>query len=183
MGENQAYPLWLYPRIHVHPRDPTGSLRTSSDWTIKQTTWSPIGDISVPMISHHQTPICQRPSPLGETQPPVLSLLSVWFIFGYISRSLSSPLFYPITHSPFTPVSSFHSRCVPHSFIHSLTHPLMSAYSFLSRTHMPLFFDDSFVHTTHFDSDLLTNRSHTLYSLCFSYLFLSGQMFPETGEQ
>ena len=107
MGENRAYPLWLYPRIHVHSRDPTGSLRTSSDWTIKQTTWSPIGDISVPTISH-QTPICQRPSPLGETQPPVLSLLSVWFIFGYVSRSLSFPLFHPITHSPFTPVSSFH---------------------------------------------------------------------------
>ena len=107
MGENQAYPLWLYPRIHVHSRDPTGSLRTSSDWTIKQTTWSPIGDISVPTISH-QTPICQRPSPLGETQPPVLSLLSVWFIFGYVSHSLSFPLFHPITHSPFTPVSSFH---------------------------------------------------------------------------
>ena len=36
MGENRAYPLWLYPRIHVHPRDPTGSLRTSSDWTISK---------------------------------------------------------------------------------------------------------------------------------------------------
>ena len=36
MGENQAYPLWLYPRIHVHPCDPTGSLRTSSDWTISK---------------------------------------------------------------------------------------------------------------------------------------------------
>ena len=36
MGENRAYPLWLYPRIHVHSRDPTGSLRTSSDWTISK---------------------------------------------------------------------------------------------------------------------------------------------------
>ena len=36
MGENRAYPLWLYPRIHVHPRDPTGSPRTSSDWTISK---------------------------------------------------------------------------------------------------------------------------------------------------
>ena len=36
MGENQAYPLWLYPRIHVQPRDPTGSRRTSSDWTISK---------------------------------------------------------------------------------------------------------------------------------------------------
>ena len=36
MGENRAYPLWLYPRIHVHPRDPTGSLRTSSDWAISK---------------------------------------------------------------------------------------------------------------------------------------------------
>ena len=132
----------------------------------KQTTWSPIGDISVPMISRHQTPICQRPSPLGDRQPPVLSLLSVWFIFGYVSRSLSFPLFHSITHSPYTPVSYFHQCCVPHSFIHSLTHPLTSAYSFLSRTHMPLFFADSFVHMTHFNSDLLINRSHTPYPLC-----------------
>ena len=36
MGENRAYPLWLYPRIHVHPHDPTGLLRTSSDWTISK---------------------------------------------------------------------------------------------------------------------------------------------------
>ena len=36
MGENRAYPLWLYPRIHVRPRDPTGSLWTSSDWTISK---------------------------------------------------------------------------------------------------------------------------------------------------
>ena len=36
MGENRAYPLWLYPRIYVHPRDPTGSLRTLSDWTISK---------------------------------------------------------------------------------------------------------------------------------------------------
>ena len=36
MGENRAYPLWLYPRIHVQPRDPSGSLRTSSDWTISK---------------------------------------------------------------------------------------------------------------------------------------------------
>ena len=36
MGENRAYPLWLYPRIHVHPRDPSGSPRTSSDWMISK---------------------------------------------------------------------------------------------------------------------------------------------------
>ena len=36
MGENWAHPLWLYPRIHVHPRDPIGSLRASSDWTISK---------------------------------------------------------------------------------------------------------------------------------------------------
>ena len=144
----------------------------------KQTTWSPIGDISVPTISHHPTPICQRPSPLGERQPPVLSQLSVWFIFGYVSRSLSPPLFYPITHSPFTPVSYFHLCCVPHSFIHSLTHSLTSAYSFLSRTHMPLFFADSFVHTTHFDSDSLTNRSHTPYPLCFLIISFLGRCSP-----
>ena len=130
------------------------------------------------MISHHQTPICQRPSPLGETQSPVLSLLSVWFIFGYVSHSLSFPLFHPITHSPFTPVSSFHLCCVLHSFIYSLTHLMTSAYSFLSRTHMPLFFADSFVHITHSNSDLLTNHSHTPYPLCFLIFSLLGRCSP-----
>ena len=144
----------------------------------KQTTWSPIGEILIPMMSHHQTPICQRPSPLGNTQPPVLSLLSVWFIFGYVSRPSLSPLFHPITHSPLTPVSYFHSGCVPHSFIHSLTHPLTSAYSFLSWTHMPLFFTDSFIHTTHFDSDLLTNRSHIPYPLYFLIISSLGRCSP-----
>ena len=117
MGENRAYPPWLYPRIHVHTRDPTGSLRMSSDWTIKQTTWSPIGDISVPMMSHHRTPICQRPSPLGDIQPPVLSLLSVWFIFGYVSRSLFSLCFVP-SHTALLPL--FHvfikAVCCTHLF-------------------------------------------------------------------
>ena len=144
----------------------------------KQTTWSPIGDISIPMLSHHQTPICQRPPPLGETQPPVLSLLSSWFIFGYVSRSLSPPLFHFITHSPFTPVSYFHLCCVPHSFIHSLTHPLTSAYSFLSRTHLPLFFTDSFFHTTHSDSDLFTNHFHVPYPLCFLIIPFCGRCSP-----
>ena len=88
------------------------------------------------------------------------------------------PLFHPITHSPFTPVSSFHLCCVPHSFIRSLTHPLTSAYSFLSRTHMPLSFADSFVHTTHFDSDLITNRSHVPYPLCFLIISFLGRCSP-----
>ena len=124
-------------------------------------------------------------APISTRRYITSGLISIeyWFIFGYVSRSLSPPLFNPITHSPLTPVSYFHLCCVPHSFIHSLTHPLTSAYSFLSRTHMPLFFDDSFIHTTHSDSDLLTNRSHIPYPLCFPYLFLSGQMFPNMGEQ
>ena len=67
---------------------------------------------------------------------------------------------------------------MPHSFIHSLTHPMMSAYSFLSRTHMPLSFADSFVHTTHYCSDLLTNRSHTPYPLCFLIFSFIGRRSP-----
>ena len=67
---------------------------------------------------------------------------------------------------------------MPHSFIHSLTHPLTSAYSFLSRTHMPLFIDDSFIHTTHSYSDLLTNRSHVPYPLCFLISSFSGRCSP-----
>ena len=149
----------------------------------KQTTWFSIGDIQEPMISHYQTPICQCPSPLSDDQTPVLSLLSVWFIFGYVSRSLSSSLFHSITHSFFTPVSPFHQCCVPHLFINILTHPLMSAYSFLSWPHLPLSSADLFVPMTHFDSDLLTNCSHTPYLPLFSYHFLFGQMFPIKGEQ
>ena len=130
------------------------------------------------MISHHQTPICQRPSPLGERQPPVLSLLSVWFIFGYVSRSLFSLCFTPSRTALLPLFHIFIKGCVPHSFIHSLTHPLTSAYSFLSRTHMPLFFADSFVHTTHFDSDLLTNRSHVPYPLCSLIFSFTGRCSP-----
>ena len=130
------------------------------------------------MISHHQTPICQRPSPFGNTQPPVLFLLSVWFIFGYVSRFLSFSLFHPITHSPLTPVSHFHLGCAPHSFIYYLTHSLTSAYSFLSWPHLPLFFADSFVHMTHFDSDLLTNRSHVPYPLCSLIISFMGRCSP-----
>ena len=144
----------------------------------KQTTWLPIGDISVPMISYHQTPICQRSSPLGDTQSPVLSLLSIG-LFLDISHVLCHPLcFIPSRTALLTPVSHFHLCCVPHSFIHYLTHPLTSAYSFLSQTHMPLFFADSFVHTTHFDSDLLTNRSHNPYPLCFLIFSFMGRCSP-----
>ena len=67
--------------------------------------------------------------------------------------------------------------CPTRSFIF-LTHPMTSAYSFLSRTHMPLFFADSFVHTTHFDSDLLTNRSHVPYPLCFLIFSFLGRCSP-----
>ena len=124
------------------------------------------------------TPICQRPSPLGETQPPVLSQLSIWFIFGYVSRSLSSPLFIPSRTALLPLFHIFIKSCVPHSFIYYLTHPLMSAYSFLSRTHMPLFLADSFVHITHFDSDLFINCSHVPYPLCFLISSFSGRCSP-----
>ena len=77
-----------------------------------------------------------------------------------------------ITHSPPYVVSFFHLGCVPHSLIHLLTHPLMSAYSFLSWTHLPLFSADSFIYITHSDSDLLTNHSHAPYLPLFSYHFL-----------
>ena len=43
---------------------------------------------------------------------------------------------------------------------------------------MPLFFADSFVLTTHFDSDLLTNRSHTPYPLCFLIFSFTGRCSP-----
>ena len=88
------------------------------------------------------------------------------------------PLFHPITCSSFIPVSYFHQGCVPHSFIHSLTHPLTSAYSFLSQTHLPLFFADSFIHTTHFGSDLFINRSHVPYRLCFLIISSTGRCSP-----
>ena len=134
----------------------------------------PIGDILAPMMSYHQTPICQRPSPLGDRQPPVLSLLSVWFIFGYIPRSLSSLCFIP-SRTALYPCFTFR-LCAP--LIHFLTHSMTSAYSFLSRTHMPLFFADSFVHITHFRSDLFTNHSHVPYPLCSLVISFLGRRSP-----
>src|ERR1700753_2924888 len=81
-----------------------------------------------------------------------------FFVIPFVSSHHAQP-FLPLFHI-------FIKGCVPHLFIHYLTHPLTSAYSFLSQTHMPLFFADSFVHMTHFDSDLLTNCSHVPYPLC-----------------
>ena len=123
-------------------------------------------------------PYLSAPISTRRYEIPGLISIECWFIFGYVPCSLSFPLFHPITHSPFTPVSYFHKSCVPHSFIHYLTHPLTSAYSFLSRTHMPLFSDDSFIHTTHFDPDLLTNHSHTPYPLCFLTFSFTGRCSP-----
>ena len=124
-------------------------------------------------------------APISTQRYKTSGLISIEYLvyFWICSTFFIIPLFHLITHSPFTPVSYFHLGCVPHLFIQFLTHPLTSAYSFLSRPHMPLFFTDSFVHTTHFDSDLLTNRSHVPYPLFSSYLFLYGQTFPNMGEQ
>ena len=86
-----------------------------------------------------------------------------------------------LSHHTQPPLPLFHlllKGCVPHSFIHFLTHHLTSAYSFLSWTHLPLFSTDSFVPITHFDSDLLTNRSHTPYLLCFLIISLKGRGSP-----
>ena len=55
---------------------------------------------------------------------------------------------------------------------------LTSAYSFLSQTHLPLFFADSFILTTHSYSDLLTNRSHVPYPLCFLIFSFPGRCSP-----
>ena len=92
-----------------------------------------------------------------------------FFIIPFVSLHHAQPLY---------PCFIFSLRlCAPlvHSFPDS---SLTSAYSFLSRTHMPLFFADSFVHTTHFDSNLLTNRSHTPYPLCFLISSFLGKRSP-----
>ena len=124
-------------------------------------------------------------APISTRRNATSGLISIECLvyFWICPTFLVIPLFHSISHSPFTPVSSFHYGCAPHSFIHYLTHPLTSAYSFLSRTHMPLFFADSFIHTTHFNSDLLTNRSHIPYPLCFLISSFPGRCFPNTGEQ
>ena len=96
-----------------------------------------------------------------------------------MSHDLCHPLCFIPSHT--APLPLFHlfiKGCVPHSFIHYLTHPLTSAYSFLSRTYVPLSFADSFVHTTHFNSDLLTNHSHTPYPLCFLIFSFLGRCSP-----
>ena len=56
MGENRAYPLWLYPRIHVHACDPSRSLRISSDWTISKPHGHPSA-ISKPQGYHIIKPL------------------------------------------------------------------------------------------------------------------------------
>ena len=67
--------------------------------------------------------------------------------------------------------------CIP--LVHSLSDSSPDVSLFiLSRTHLPLFYDDSFVHTTHFDSDLLTNRSHVPYPPCSLIFSFPGRCSP-----
>ena len=105
MGENRAYPLWLYPRIHVHPRDPSGSLRTSSDWTI-----------SNHMVTHRRyfspddiassNPYLSAPISTQRNTTSGLISIECWFIFGYVSRSLSFP--FVLFSSRTAPLPLFH---------------------------------------------------------------------------
>ena len=121
-------------------------------------------------VSTHSPLIWHSPNPYHIESN---SYFWIWLMFFVVLQCFTF-----ITHSLLYLVSSFYQSCVPHSFIHSLTHCLTSAYSPLSRPHLPLFFTDSFIHTTHFNSDLLTNCSHTPYLPLFSYHFLLQEIFP-----
>ena len=118
MGENRAYPLWLYPRIHVHPRDPTGSPRTSSDWTISK----PHG--------HHRRYL--NPDDITSSNPYLSAPISIrryttpglisieYLVYFWICLTLFDIPFVLSHHAqPFLPCFTFSSRlCAPlvHSF-------------------------------------------------------------------
>ena len=147
-----------------------------------KTTWLPIGDVSAPTILHHQTPICQCPSPLSNDQSPILSLLSVWFIFGCLTffvilfvLSHHAQLLYPcfiLSLRLCAPlIHSFPDSSSDVSLFISLTAPLAFVFCWFIHSHNPLLFR------------LLTNHSHTPYLPLFPYHFLYGQMFPQMGEQ
>ena len=119
-------------------------------------------------------------APISTRRKTTSSLISIeCLVYFWICLTFFVIPFVLFHHAqPFNPCFIFSLKlCAP--LVHSLPDSsLMSAYSFLSRTHMPLFFDDSFVHTTHFDSDLLTNRSHVPYFLCFLIISFTGRCSP-----
>ena len=118
MGKNRAYPLWLYPRIHVHSRDPTGSLRTSSDWTISE----PHGHPSA--ISQFRgyriiNPYLSAPNSTRRYTTSGLIFIECLVYFWISLTFFVIPLFHSITHSPFYPCFTFSLKlCAPpvHSF-------------------------------------------------------------------
>ena len=178
MGENRAYPLWLYPRIHVHARDQSRSCRTSSDWMISKPHGHPL------VISQFRRYRIIRP--LSVSTHLHSAIHNPWsylyWVFGYVSHSLSSPLFYPITHSPFYPCFIFPLRlCAP--LIHSSSDsspdvslfippmaPLAFVFCWFICSHDPLLF--RFAHKSF---------SRSLSPL-FPYHFLYGQIFPNMGK-
>ena len=177
MGENRAYPLWLYPRIHVHSRDPFGSLRTSSDWTISK----PHGHPSA--ISQYRW--CRIIKPLSVSahlhsaiHNPRSYLYWVVGLFLDMSHDLCHPLISFHHAQPFYPCFIFSFRlCAPliHSFpdspldvslFISLTNPHAFVLRWFIRSHDPLLF--RFAHKSF---------SHSL-SLCFLIFSSLGRCSP-----
>ena len=126
MGENRAYPLWLYPRIHVHARDQFGLCRTSSDWMITKPHGHPSAISWFQQNMHHKPLSVKCPSPLSDDQAPVLSLLSSWFIFGCLMFFVITPshtallIWFHLFIKAVYPTRSFIPWLIPwHQLIHS----------------------------------------------------------------
>ena len=154
MGENRAYPLWLYPRSHVHARDYSGSLRTSSDWMINK----PHGFPSV--ISKNQWyHIIKLLSVSAHLHSVMIKLRSyLYWVFGLFldmshvlchplcfipSRTASLPLFYLFINAV-CPTCLFISWLIPWCQLIHFSHGptclcLLLIYSFPWPTLIPIY--------------------------------------------
>ena len=151
MGENQAYPLWLYPRIHVHAHDQSGSHRTSSDWTISK----PHGHPSV-ISNFRRYHIIEPLSVSAHLHSVIHNLRSyLYWVFGLfldMSHIRCHPLCFVHHTQPFYPCFIFSFRlCAPLvyslsdsspdvSLFISLTDPHAFVLRWFIRSHDPLWF-------------------------------------------
>ena len=181
MGENRAYPLWLYPRIHVQAHDPIGLLRASSNWMISRPQGYPSA------ISKFQGYHIIKPLSVStHLHLVIVNLRSyLYWVFGLfldVSCSLSFPLFHPITQPCYPCFIFSFILCAP--LVHSFPDSFSDISLFISPTAALAIVFCWFI----LSHDLLLfwfahkSFSHSLSPL-FPYHFLYGQMFPNMGEQ
>ena len=124
-------------------------------------------------------------APISTWQKTTSDLISIECLvyFWICPTFFVIPLFHPITHSPLYPCFTFSLRlCAP--LVHSLSDSSLDVSLFISPTDPYAFVFSLFIHS---HDPLLfqfayKSFSHSLSPL-FPYLFLSGQMFPNMGEQ